>query len=86
MAAALAVGYRTLDKVCEALGIDVSTNPVRRVVVDIAVDGVGMVYVQRFLQDDQVTPFCDALQADKPEVVEVRDIAVDDLGNVSVKY
>ncbi len=68
-------------KLCDVLGIK---GPVTRIVIDIAVRDVAKVYVQRLLNVDEIDSICEALAgADKPEVIEVKDVHVDEKGTVT---
>ncbi len=74
------IGYEFLPKLCEALKI---TGPVRRVIIDAAIDEAVTVYVQRYLDDAEGEPLVAALSSlDESYMVECRELTVDEKGNV----
>lgn len=77
-----------LDQLCRALGIDPRAQAVRRIVLDVPVDGPVVAYVQQFVADIQAALVVNELAAlpetDRPVVVEARKIVLDDAGNIKV--
>ena len=87
--AAMETGNNLLCKLCTAFGIDPTTQPIRRLVIDAPTDGAVVVYVQRYINTDEgdaiIDVLAEATKADIPKVIDVQAVEVDKEGNVRHK-
>lgn len=78
-------GHGIGQQICDALGL--STHQIRRLVIDIAVDDVVLVYVQKLLDEKEVEPLCDVLTAHKEKIEFVEcdaPIVISERGDIRV--
>ena len=72
-----------IEKICQALGL--GDKPIAHIVSDIQLRAAVMVYVEMFAEADQLDVVADLLRADKPNIIEVDAVKVDEKGGVTWK-
>ena len=72
MSPKLALGQEALFKICEIFEID--QLPVKRVILDIEVDGVVTVYTEQYIGEKHFNNFLDILVHNKPKTQKTQTI------------